>query len=109
MAVENQTPPTQPASPAWTTFKELTPVLTALTGLAAVIIAGTALVVSLTVAPLREDLRLLRQDMQRGFETVDMELKAVHRDIAEIRERLTRVETLLQQGADQAPETPPAD
>lgn len=109
MAVENQSPPTQPASPAWTAFKELTPVLTALTGLAAVIIAGTALVVSLTVAPLREDLRLLRQDVQRGFAAVDMEFKAVHQDSAEIRERLTRVETLLQQGAGQGPETPATD
>jgi len=112
-------------------------VIGAAAALAAVIIAGMALVVSMTVAPLREDMRLLRAEMQRGFEAVDgefetvrneigsvrgevsglrqdmnNEFKAVRSDIAELRERLTRVETLLEldadrSGASDAPDTQP--
>ena len=101
-------------------------VIGAAAALAAVIIAGMALVVSITVAPVREDMRLLHEDirslrteMQRGFEAVgsefkavrgevnslrqDMndEFKAVRSDMAEISERMTRVETLLERDADQ--------
>ena len=90
--------------------------MSAAAALAAVIIAGMALVVSITVAPIREDMRLLRTDMQRGFAAVDTESKAIRQDmnsefkairkairkaIAVLGERLTRVETLLEQGAGQ--------
>ena len=76
--------------------------------LAAVIIAGMALVVSITVSPVREGMRLLHEDMrslrtemQRGFEAVGNEFKAVRSDMADLRERLTRVETLLERDAGQ--------
>ena len=155
MAVENQPLPAQPASPRLTMSRDFIQVIGAAAALAAVIIAGMALVVSLTVAPVREDMRLLHEDirslrteMQRGFEAVDSEFKAVRgevsslrqdmndefkavrgevnsfrqdmndefkavrSDMAEISERLTRVETLFERDADQpgvtsAPDTRP--
>lgn len=86
---------------------------------------------------MQEDMRLLRADMQRGFKAVDDEFKAVRgeittvredmnnefkavredmndefkavrKDLATLNERLTRLETLLGQGASQAgvPEEP---
>lgn len=126
MAVENQTPPAQPAAPSVATSPDFVRVISAAAALAAVISAGMALVMSIIVAPLREDIRLLyedtrllRADMQRGFEAVDTEIKAarqdtnsefkaIRRDIATLSERLTRVETLLEQGAAQTltPEEP---
>ena len=147
MAVENQTPPAQPAAPNVATSPDFVRVIGAAAALAAVIIAGMALVMSITVAPLREDMRLLREDirllyedtrllradMQRGFEGTDAEskairqgmdsefkairqdmnseFKAIREDLATLSERLTRVETLLEQGAGQtlAPEEPVTD
>ena len=130
MAVENQPAPAQPVSPKLTMSRDFVQVIGAAAALAAVIIAGMALVMSITVAPIREDIRLLRMEMQRGFEGVDAkfegvdadfksvdaqfkavddEFKAIREDLADIRERLTRVETLLEQGAGgrpQAPESP---
>lgn len=122
MAVENQPAPAQPVSPKLTMSRDFVQVIAAAAALAAVIIAGMALVMSMTVAPIREDIRLLRMEMQRGFEgvdadfksvddqfkSVDDEFKAVREDLAAIRERLRRVETLLEQGAGrpQAPESP---
>lgn len=115
MAVENQTPPAQPAAPSVATSPDFVRVISAAAALAAVIIAGMALVVSITVAPIREDMRLLREDMrllrtdvQRGFEGTNSEFKAIRKDIAVLSERLTRVETLLEQGAAQTltPEEP---
>ena len=83
-------------------------VVGAAAALAAVIIAGMALVMSTTVAPVRGDMRLLhedihflRTDMQRGFEAVDSEFRAVRSGIADLRVRLTRVETLLERDTDQ--------
>lgn len=121
MAVENQPPPVQPASPRLTMSRDFIQVIGAAAALAAVIIAGMALVVSITVAPVREEMRLLREDMrslhtamQRGFEAVDSEfkavrgemanlredmndeLKAIRSDMADLRERLARMETLLE-------------
>lgn len=115
MAVENQPAPAQPMSPKLTMSRDFVQVIGAAAALAAVIIAGMALVMSITVAPIREDIRLLRMEMQRGFEgvddqfkAVDDEFKAIREDLAAIRERLRRVETLLEQGAGrpQAPESP---
>lgn len=148
MAVENQTPPAQPAAPTIVASTDFVRVISAAAALAAVIIAGMALVVSITVAPIREDMRLLREDMrllrtdmQRGFAAADAEskamrqdmdsefkairqdmdsefkairrdmnneFKAIREDLATLNERLTRVETLLEQGAGQtlAPEEP---
>ena len=71
MAVENQTPPAQPAAPKLTMSRDFVQVLSAAAALAAVSIAGMALVVSIIVAPIREDVRLLRTDMQRGFEAIN--------------------------------------
>ena len=103
MAVENQPPPVQPESPRLPMSRDFIQVIGAAAALAAVIIAGMALVVSITIAPLRgdmhllhEDIRSLRTEMQRGFEAVDSEFKAVRSDMAGLRERLTRVETLLE-------------
>ena len=119
MAVENPPLPTQPASPRLTISRDFIQVIGTATGLAAVIIAGMALVMSITIAPIREDMRSMRSEMQRGFETVrgeiaavreDMnnEFKAIRKDIAGVSERLTRVETRLERDADRAatPEAP---
>ena len=114
MAVENQPAPAQPVSPKLTMSRDFVQVIGAAAALAAVIIAGMALVMSITVAPLREDIRLLRgevaglrQDMNDEFKGVDDEFKVVREDLAAIRERLRRVETLLEQsaGRSQAPES----
>ena len=134
MAVESQPPPVQPASPGLTMSRDFIQVIGAAAALAAVIIAGMALVVSITVAPVREEMRLLREDMrslhtamQRGFEAVDSEfkavrgemtnlrqdmndeLKAIRSDMADLRERLARMEALLERdtaGPDTSDEQP---
>ena len=121
MAVENQPLPAQPASPKLTMSRDFIQVIGAAAALAAVIIAGMALVMSITVAPLREDMRSLRTEMQRGFEVMGKEIttlrqdmnnefKAVRSDIADLHVRLTRVETLLERNAGQpaAPVAPDA-
>ena len=128
MAVDNQPAPAQPASPGLTISRDFIQVISVSAVLAAVIIAGMALVVSMAVAPLRENMRSLRTEMRSGFEAVgsefkavrgeitslrqDMnnEFKAVRSDMADIRERLTRVETLLDLNADRpgVPDAPDA-
>lgn len=59
-------------------------VISAAATLAAIIIASTAVFVSVTIAPIRADMRLLRKD------------------VATLSERLTRVETLLEQDVGQS-------
>ena len=71
-------------------------VIGAAAALAAVIIAGMALVVSMTVAPVREDMRLLHEDMRSLRTEIQSEFKTVRSDMADIRERLARVELLLE-------------
>ena len=56
-------------------------VIGAAAALAAVIIAGMALVMSITVAPLREDMRSLRTEMQRGFEVMSGEITTLRQDM----------------------------
>lgn len=133
MAVDNPPLPAPAANPRLAAAKDVALIVSGLGGFSAVIIAAIALVVSMTLAPLRDDVHLMRQemqlmrqdtrrgfeavdadfkavrqDMQRGFEAVDAdfkavdgELKAVRQDLADLSERLTRVETLLEQGAGQ--------
>ena len=108
MAVDNQPPATQPASPRPATSREIIQIAGVAIALVAVIIAGMSLVVSMTLAPMREDMRLLRaeindlrQDMHAGFRAVDNEFQEVREDLAGIRERLTRVEVLLERDAGQ--------
>ena len=121
MAVDNQPAPAQPASPGLTISRDFIQVISVAAALAAVIIAGMALVMSMTVAPLREDMRSLRTEMQRGFEVLGREIttlrqdmnnefKAVRSDMTDLRERLTRVETLLELNADRpgVPDAPDA-
>ncbi len=110
MAVDNQPAPAQPTSPGLTMSRDFIQVIGAAAALAAVIIAGMALVVSMAVAPLREDMRSLRTEVQRGFEAVNNEFKAVRSDMADLRERLARVETLLELDASRpsVPDTPDA-
>lgn len=93
MAVESQPPPVQPASPGLTMSRDFIQVIGAAAALAAVIIAGMALVVSITVAPVREEMRLLREDMrslhtamQRGFEAVDSEFKAMRGEVSSLQQ-----------------------
>ena len=120
MAVENQPAPVQPENPRLTISRDFIQVIGAAAALAAVIIAGMALVVSITVAPLREDVRSLQTEMRRGFEIMggeiaslrqDMndEFKAVRSDMTDLRERLTRVETLIERDMGQpgAPDAQP--
>ena len=162
MAVDNPPPATQPAGPRPATTREIIQITGAAIALVAVIFAGMSVVVSLTLAPMREDMRQmrgeisdlrndvrkdldglrqemngqgsdlrkdmnglrqemnsLRQDTQKdmnslrqiihdGFKAVDAEFKEVREDLAGIRERLTRVEVLLERdrGQSDAP-TPP--
>ena len=115
MAVDNPPLPAPAANSRLAAAKDVALIVSGLGGFSAVIIAATALVVSMTLAPLRDDVHLMRQEMQlmrqdtqRGFEAVDAdfkavddELKAVRKDLADLSERLTRVETLLEQGAGQ--------
>ena len=42
-----------------------------------------------------DEFKAVRGEMQSGFKAVDDGFKAVHEDIADIHERLTRIETLL--------------
>ena len=118
---KNQPSPVQPASPKLTMSRDFIQVIGAAAALAAVIIAGMALVVSITVAPVREEMCLLREDMrslhtemQHGFEAVtsefravrgeanglrqDMngEFKAIRSDMAGLGECLARMETRLE-------------
>ena len=133
MAVDNPPLPAPAANSRLAVAKDIVLIVSGLGGFSAVIIAAIALVVSMTIAPLRDDLRLMRQEMQRGFEAVDAnfkamddefkavrqemqrgfeavdaDFKAVRKDLAALSERLTRLETLLEQGAGQgqAPATP---
>ena len=143
MAVDNRPLPAPAANPRLAVAKDIALIVSGLGGFSAVIIAAIALVVSMTIAPLRDDLRLMRQEIQRGFEAVDAnfkavddefkavrqemqrgfeavdadfkavdaDFKAVRKDLAALSERLTRLETLLEQGAGQgqAPATPAPD
>ena len=188
MAVDNPPLPAQPVvNPRLATLKDVVLIVSGLGGFIAVLIAAIALFASLTITPVREELRLMRtemksgfeaagedrrlirqemksgfeavdaefkavraemqrgfeaaaedrrlirQEMQRGFEAagedrrlirqemksgfeavdvrfkaVDAEFKAIRKDLADLSERLTRLETLLEQGAGQGqgPETP---
>ena len=101
MAVDNPPLPAPAANPRLAFAKDVVLIVSGLGGFSVVLVAAIALVVSMTIAPLRDDLRLMRQEMQRGFEAVDAEFKAVRQDLAALSERLTRVETLLEQGAGQ--------
>lgn len=116
MVVENQTPPAQPASSRLVLAKDVALIVSGLGGFSVVLITALALVMSMTVAPLRDDLRLMRQEMRSGFEAVDAdfkavddEFKAVRKDLADLSERLARLETLLEQLMGQSPAPPPAD
>ena len=109
MAVDNPPPATQPAGPRPATSREIIQITGAAIALVAVIFAGMSVVVSLTLAPMREDMRQmrgeindLRQDMRDGFKAVDAEFKEVREDLAGIRERLTRVEVLLERDRGQS-------
>lgn len=90
MAVENQPPLAQSVNPRPATPRAVIQVATAAIALVAVIFAGMGLVVSMTLAPMRDDMRLMRDDM-----------RLMREGLADLRERLTRVETLLERGTDQ--------
>ena len=161
MAVENPPHPAPVANainPRLSIAKDVAILISGLGGFSAVLIAAIALVFSMTIAPLRNDLQVIRQEMKHGFEAVDAdfeavdaefkavrqemkrgfeavdvdfeavdaefkavrqemqrdfkemdaEFKAVRKDLADLSERLVRLETLLEQGADpsQTPVTP---
>ena len=168
MAVDNPPHPAPAVNPKLAALKELAPVISGFGAVVAMIIAAIALFASLTIAPMRdemrlmraemqlmrqemqrgfeaanEDRRLIRQEMQRRFETVDAEFKAVdaefkavddefkavrqemqlgfkavddefkavRKDLADLSERLIRLETLLEQiiGQGQTPAPPDAE
>ena len=116
MAVDNPPHPAQPAiQPRLATLKDVALIVSGLGGFLAVLVAAVALFASLTIAPVRDEMRLMRDEIKSGFEAVDAdfdavdaEFKAIRKDLADLSERLTRLETLLEQGAGQgqAPETP---
>lgn len=89
IAVDNQPPPTQPASPRPATSREIVQIA----GAAIALVAGMSLVVSMTLAPVREDMRLLRgeitdlrQDMNDGFKAMDAEFDGVCDEFKAVRE-----------------------
>ena len=108
MAVDNPPHPAPAANPRLAAAKDVVLIISGLGGFGAVFIAAIALVFSMTIAPLRNDLRVMRQEMQHGFEAVGVEFKAVRQDLAALSERLVWLETLLEQGAGQgqAPAAP---
>ena len=157
MAVDNPPHPAPAVNPKLAALKELAPVISGFGALIAMIIAAIALFASLTIAPIRDEMRLMRaemqamrQEMQRGFEAVgrrfetvdaefdavddefkavddefkavrqemqlgfkavDDEFKAVRKDLADLGERLIRLETLLEQiiGQGRTPAPPDAE
>ena len=70
MAADNWPPLAQPAGPRAATSREIIQVAGDDTALAAVMPTGMSLVASKPSAPLREDMRSMRADMQGRFETV---------------------------------------
>lgn len=78
MAVDNPPHPAPAANPRLAAAKD---VVLIIGGFGAVLIAAIALVLSMTIAPLRDDLRAFRQEMQRGFEAVGVEFKTVRQEM----------------------------
>ena len=82
MAVDNPPrPAAQPANPKLAALKELAPIIGAFAALGILVLAGVTLIVSVTVAPLRDDMRLMHQEMRDGFAAVDDEFKAVRQEM----------------------------
>jgi hypothetical protein len=109
----------QPVSPGLTTLTKIKEWLT-LASVIVVVVGGMAggLLggMKLVIAPLHADIRAIHgrmdrmdgrmQQMEKGMAN---EFKAVHSDLADIRERLTRVATLLERQTDQPGETMPRE
>ena len=81
MAVDNPPHPAPAANPRLAVAKDVVLIISGLGGFSAVLIAAIALVFSMTIAPLRDDLRLMRQEMNHGFEAVDAEFKTVREEM----------------------------
>ena len=77
MAVDNPPLPAPAANPRLAFAKDVVLIVSGLGGFSAVLVAAIALVVSMTITPLRDDVRLMRQEMRHGFEAVDAEFKVV--------------------------------
>ena len=97
MAVDNPPLPAPAANSRLAIAKDIVLIVSGLGGFSAVIIAAIALVLSMTIAPLRDDLRLMRQEMQlmrqdtqRGFEAVDANFKAVDAEFKAVRQEMQR-------------------
>ena len=70
MAADSWPPLAQPAGPRVATFREIIQVAGDATALAAVMTSGMSLAVTITAAPMREDRRSMRANMQGRFEAV---------------------------------------
>ena len=97
MAVDNPPLPAPAANSRLAFAKDVVLIVSGLGGFSAVIIAAIALVLSMTIAPLRDDLRLMRQEMQlmrqemqRGFEAVDADFEAVDAGFKAVRQEMQR-------------------
>ena len=101
MAVDNPPLPTPAANPRLAVAKDIALIASGVGGFSAMIIVAVAWVVSMTLAPLRDDVHRGFEAVDADFKAVDGELKAVRKDLADLSERLTRVATLLEQGAGQ--------
>lgn len=64
MAVDNPPPATQPAGPRPATTREIIQITGAGIALVVVTFVAMGLALSMTLAPFREDLRLLREDIR---------------------------------------------
>ena len=111
----------KPVSPGLTTLGQLREWLT-LIGAVVVVLGGLLGGVRLVVAPLHTEMQAMRRDIQAVHGRMDRmeveirsgreettalrqdmhdEFRTVHEDIADIRERLTRIESLLESDTDQ--------
>ena len=93
MAVQESTPPCNIA----VGYKELE-ILAAILLLIVVAIFGiTKWAISRTFAPLRKGIRALSRRMDAGFAGVRKELLALRKDIGDLDNQATRIETILEQ------------
>ena len=104
MAIQETTPPHS----VLIGYRKLA-VLAVIVLLIVVAIFGTTMwAISRTFAPLREGIRALSRRMDAGFAGVRKELLALRKDIGDLDNQATRIETILEQQRQgtMAPDTP---
>ena len=91
MAVDNPPLPAQPVvNPRLATLKDVALIVSGLGGFLAVLVAAVALFASLTIAPVRDEMRLMRDEIKSGFEAVDADFDAVDAEFKAVRAEMKR-------------------